>query len=44
MANYIFKIIKNASFGKMKQAVNTCHERSGLSKRKIFFDTGVFEK
>ena len=38
MANYIFKIIKNASFGKMKQAVNTCHERSGLSKRKIFFD------
>lgn len=38
MANYIFRIIRNASFGKMKHAVNTCHERSGLSKRKIFND------
>ena len=38
MGNYIFKIIRNASIDKMKQAVNTCHERSGLSKRKIFFD------
>ena len=38
MSNYIFKIIKNASFDKMKSAIDTCHERSGLSKRKIFHD------
>ena len=38
MANYIFKILSNASFGKMKEAVKTCHERSGKSSLKIFFD------
>ena len=36
--NTIFKIIKNASLDKMKEAVNTVHERSGMSKRKIFND------
>ncbi len=38
MSKYIFKIIKNASLDKMKEAVNTVHERSGMSKRKIFND------
>ena len=38
MSNYIFKILKNASFGKMKTAVKTCHERSGKNSLKIFFD------
>ena len=38
MSNYIFKILKNASFGKMKTAVKTCHKRSGKNSLKIFFD------
>ncbi len=38
MSKYIFKIIKNASFSKMKEAINTVHERSGLSRPRIFFD------
>ena len=38
MAGYIFKIISHASLGKMKEAINTVHERSGKSKVKIFFD------
>ena len=35
---YTFKIIKNASFGKMKEAIETVHERSGKNRVKIFFD------
>ena len=38
MAGYIFRIISHASLGKMKEAINTVHERSGKSKVKIFFD------
>ena len=38
MAGYIFRIISHASLGKMKEAINTVHERSGKSKAKIFFD------
>ena len=38
MSKYIFKILKNASLDKMSQAVKTCHERSGKSSSKIFFD------
>ena len=38
MANYVFRIIKNASFGKMREAVKTCHERSGKSSVKIYQD------
>ena len=38
MSNYIFKIIRNASLGKMREAVKTCHERSGKSSVKIYHD------
>ena len=38
MANYIFRVLAHASLGKMKTAVKTCHERSGKSSAKIFFD------
>lgn len=35
---YIFRIIAHASPKKMLSAVKTCHERSGKSSVKIFFD------
>lgn len=35
---YIFKILAHASFGKMKTAVKTVHERSGKNSIVIFFD------
>lgn len=35
---YIFKILAHASFGKMKEAINTVHERSGKSRIATFFD------
>ncbi len=38
MANYIFRILRNASLGKMREAVKTCHERSGKSSIKIYYD------
>ncbi len=38
MANYIFRILRNASLGKMREAVKTCHERSGKSSVKINYD------
>ena len=38
MAGYIFRIISHASLGKMKEAINTVHERSGKSKAQSFFD------
>ena len=39
MANaYTLKILKNASLGKMKEAIKTVHKRSGKNSVKIFFD------
>lgn len=35
---YMLRVLKNASFEKMKKAINDVHERSGKSKISIFFD------
>ncbi len=35
---YIFRVLKNASFGKMKTAIKAVHERSGKNSISIFFD------
>ena len=35
---YFRRVIKNASIDKLKQTVNTVHERSGKSKLGIFLD------
>lgn len=35
---YIFRVLKNASFGKMKKAIKDVHERSGKNSVGIFFD------
>lgn len=35
---YIFKVIKNASFDKMKSVIDEVNKRSGKSKVSIFFD------
>ena len=35
---YIFRVLKNASFGKMRTAIKNVHEKSGKNSIAIFFD------
>ena len=36
--NYLMRVLGGASFKKMKEAINTVHEKSGKSKFTTFFD------
>lgn len=38
---YLRRVLKNASFDKMKQAINTVHEKSGKNKLAIFLDMAM---